>query len=170
MTVRRLGVDDAPALHAMRREALERHPFAFSSSPEEDRFRTLEAVVAALEPAPGRAVLGAFDGGTLIAMGGLMRQPRAKHRHKAGIWGIYVSPAARGRGAGRLLLDALVGEARRWKGVVKVELSVTAEAPDAHRLYESAGFRVWGTEPRSLGRDGRFVDEIYMSLDLDGGA
>ncbi len=167
MTIRRLGADDAPALHAMRRAALEAHPFAFGAAPEDDRLRTLEAVVTALAAAPDRAVFGAFEGGTLSGMAGLVREAGRKHRHKAVVWGMYVAPAARGRGAGRLLLDALIAEARGWEGVAKIELSVSAEAVLARRLYEAAGFRAWGTEPRSIGWHGRYADETFMSLALD---
>lgn len=168
MSVRRLEAPDAAALHALRRESLERHPLAFGSSPDEDRMRTVEATAAHLA-APDQAVFGAFEGDSLVGLLGLRRGERIKYRHKASIWGVYVAPAGRGRGHGRALFEAALAEARRWPGLEKLELSVTSAAPEALALYEAAGFRVWGREPRSLCHEGQCVDEIYLSLDLTAG-
>jgi RimJ/RimL family protein N-acetyltransferase len=57
--------------------------------------------------------------------------------------------------------------AREWPGVRQVHLSVTDAAPEARRLYESAGFREWGVEPRSLEAEGRSVSERHLVLELD---
>jgi GNAT superfamily N-acetyltransferase len=160
-------VDDAPAVRALRREALEAHPLAFGAAPDEDRLRTLEGAAEALGPADDRAVYGAFADGRLVGMAGLLREPRAKSRHMAIVWGMYVAPSFRGRGAGRRLLEAAITHARGWEGVVVVELSVTDDAPGALALYASAGFRAWGREPRSLCWEGRCVDQTFMTLDLD---
>jgi ribosomal protein S18 acetylase RimI-like enzyme len=53
---------------------------------------------------------------------------------------IVVDPAHRGRGVGRLLLDATIAalEARR---VPRVVLHTAARNAGAHRLFERAGFR-----------------------------
>lgn len=167
LAVRRLGPDDATALHALRREALEAHPLAFGASPEDDRMRDPAAVADSLRPQDGFAIYGAFDGDRLAGMGGIHRDARAKSRHMAFIWGMYVAPSVRGRGAGRLLLDALIAHARGWDGVVMIELSATETAADALRLYVSAGFRAWGTQPRSLHWQGRYVEQTFFVLDLD---
>lgn len=165
MSVRRLGVDDAAALQALRRESLERHPLAFSASPAEDRMRTVPQAAAILTQ-PDQAVFGAFSEGRLVGMLGLRRAERIKQRHKAMIWGVYVAAAGRGAGHGRALMEAAIAEARCWDGVDKIELSVSADAPEALALYEATGFRVWGREPRSLCHEGRCADEIYLTLDL----
>jgi RimJ/RimL family protein N-acetyltransferase len=168
VSVRRLGPDDAPALQFLRREALEAHPLAFGAAPDEDRLRTLEGAAEALGTADGAAIYGAFEDGRLIGMAGLFREPRAKSRHMAIVWGMYVAASFRGRGAGRRLLEAVIAHARGWDGVVMVELSVTDDAPGALALYASAGFRAWGREPRSLCWQGRCVDQTFLTLDLDG--
>ena len=51
-----------------------------------------------------------------------------------------VEPEARGRGVGTLLLDELVGFARR-KGYRRIALSTVSRLASARRLYERAGFR-----------------------------
>ena len=38
--------------------------------------------------------------------------------------------------------------------------------PLSRHLYETAGFRVWGTEPRALQSNGRFLTEHHMALAL----
>lgn len=127
--------------------------------------RTVERTAAILAQ-PEQAVFGAYDGGRLLGMLGLRRAERTKERHKATIWGVYVAPAGRGAGHGRALMDAALAEARRWNGVERVGLSVSSDAPEALALYEAAGFRIWGREPRALCHDGRCADEIYLMLDL----
>jgi RimJ/RimL family protein N-acetyltransferase len=82
------------------------------------------------------------------------------------IWGMYVTPAARGRGVGATILRAAVERARSWPGIAQVHLSVTETSKEATRLYASEGFREWGVEPRALHWDGRFVAEHHMVLDL----
>ena len=162
--VRRLGVDDAPALMALRREALDAAPLAFAASVEDDVGLSPEFVRRSLAETT-QAVFGHFDGPDLTGMVGLVRPPKVKLGHAAMIWGMYVTARARGRGAARALLDAAVRQAREW-GVEQVQLAVTEAAPEARRLYESAGFRPWGRQPRALGWQGRFVDEDHMTLDL----
>jgi RimJ/RimL family protein N-acetyltransferase len=36
----------------------------------------------------------------------------------------------------------------------------------AQRLYERAGFCIWGTEPDALSHDGQWVVEYHMALRL----
>lgn len=166
--IRRLGPDDAPSLAALRRQALESDPLAFGSAPGEDRFLAPEAVAAYLAAEADQAVFGAFQGPDLAGMAGVLRTAGAKRQHRAFIWGMYVVPEARRMGAGRALLEAAVAQARAWPGIVQVHLSVTEAATAARRLYESAGFRVWGREPRALLWEGRFVDEIHLVYELTG--
>jgi RimJ/RimL family protein N-acetyltransferase len=163
--VRRLRAEDAGALMILRREALETVPLAFAASVEDDRGLDRELVERSLAAAGEEAVFGHFDGGELTGMVGLVRLSKLKQRHQALLWGMYVSARARRRGAGRALVDAAIRQAREW-GVDQVELGVTEAAPAAKRVYEAAGFRTWGHQRRSLGWQGRFVDEDHMALDL----
>lgn len=54
-----------------------------------------------------------------------------------------ISPAARGRGLGRQLLEKIRQEGSR-AGVEQVLLAVDADNWPARRIYEAAGFRPWG--------------------------
>ena len=163
--IRQLDLPDADAFIALRREALETEPLAFGASVEDDVALVPESVRATLGNREERAIFGRFDDAALVGMIALMRASKVKERHKAMIWGMYVTPRARGRGAGRALLDAAIARAREW-GLEQVHLSVTDAAPRAGRLYEAAGFRQWGRAARSLHWKGRFADEIHLVLEL----
>ena len=58
---------------------------------------------------------------------------------------LYVHPAYRERGIGRQLIDACAAEARR-RGCHRLTLESGRERDDAHRLYESYGFRRSGRQ------------------------
>src|SRR4051812_46047339 len=98
--VRKLGADDATALMALRREALENEPFAFAASVADDVGLIRESVLAFLEATDVQAVFGAFEDAALAGMVGLVRATKLKQRHKATVWGMYVRPASRGKGIG----------------------------------------------------------------------
>ena len=167
-TTRKLDGADAEAWASLRREALETHPLVFGSSVPADPTALVDFVLKQLASSDGSAVLGAFVDGLLIGIVGIRRDAGAKERHKAFVWGMYVTAAMRRRGAGDLLLRAAIQLARSWTGVEQIHLAVTEDAEEARRLYEKNGFREWGREPRSLCWDGRCVDETHMILDLRG--
>ena len=166
LNIRRLGPGDAPALVALRREALESEPLAFAASVEDDRGLSLDFVRTALADDRGQAVFGHFHGADLAGMVGVIRDSKVKRRHTGTIWGMYVAPRARGKGVGRALLEAAVEQARQWPGVDQVQLTVSDTALAARRLYERAGFQSWGREPRALHWEGRFVDDHHLVLAL----
>jgi phosphinothricin acetyltransferase len=60
---------------------------------------------------------------------------------------VYVDPAARGRGVGAALLEALVAAADR-AGYWTMQASIFPENLASLRLHERAGFRVVGTRER----------------------
>jgi len=165
--VRRLARDDAAALARLRRESLEREPLAFGSSVDADPHGSEAAFRDSLGRGDEVAVFGAFAvAGELVGMVGIARSPRGKRRHKAGVFGMYVAKPWRRRGLGRLLMEQAIASARGWPDVEEVALSVTTAAPGARQLYESLGFRPWGTEPRAILHEGRYEDEVHLVLAL----
>lgn len=165
LVIRALGLEDVDRFMALRREALERAPSAFMSSPEDDRARERGASEVILSPGGRQAVFGAFAP-ELVGLVGVMREEKRKGAHKAFIWGMYVSEAARGLGAGGGLLEAAIGQARSWEGVRQLQLGVSETAEAAQRLYARHGFVRWGTEPEGLFDGERFVAEHHMALAL----
>jgi GNAT superfamily N-acetyltransferase len=168
-SVRRLQPDDAPALASLRRQALDGDPLSFGASPEDDRLLDSEFARAMLRDPREHAIFGLFLGADLAGMVGILRDTKRKRRHVATLWGMYIAPEARARGGGRALLGAAIGHARAWSGVEQVHLAVTETSETARRLYERAGFRAWGREPRAMQVKDRVLDDIHMVLDLRAG-
>ncbi|GAA2441988.1 ribosomal protein S18-alanine N-acetyltransferase [Agromyces soli] len=75
---------------------------------------------------------------------------------------IAVEPGHRGTGLGRVLMQALIAEARR-RDAVHVFLEVRADNPVARGLYASLGFTELGVRPRYY-RNG--VDAVLMRLEV----
>ena len=75
------------------------------------------------------------DDGALVGCAGLLRLSSAE----AEVRKMYLLPAARGRGLGRLLLERLVADARRL-GYRSLVLETASVLGEAIALYRSAGF------------------------------
>jgi len=161
---RQLIPDDAQACVEIRREALERDPFAFLSSPDDDRALSLAFVREGLANS-SQATFGAFAP-QLVGVAGVSRDVKIKAAHKAHLWGLYVTPAFRGRGIGRSLMTGALGFARQLPGVAEIHLSVAGNGKAAIRLYETLGFVAWGTEPRGICVGGEFVALHHMILEF----
>ncbi|MBC7742610.1 MAG: hypothetical protein H7061_10460 [Bdellovibrionaceae bacterium] len=43
-----------------------------------------------------------------------------------------------------------------------IQLSVEANNLAARKLYESRGFKCWGTEPKAMRMDGQYYDDCHM--------
>lgn len=104
MKIRALDPDDATTLVALRREALSTSPLTFGASLEDDRGLSLESVRSSLANVATFVVLGTFEGEALVGMVGIIRLEKLQSRHKAMIWGMFVTPPARRRGLGSALL------------------------------------------------------------------
>ena len=93
------------------------------------------------EPPDGRFLV-AFEDGDAIACGGVGRLDADTGELRR----MYVLPAHRGRGLGRMILEHLE-EAGRALGYTKMRLETGNEAPEALGLYTSAGYEpvpCWG--------------------------
>ncbi|MCJ2080123.1 GNAT family N-acetyltransferase [Methylobacterium sp. J-090] len=162
-TVGRLGPDDAAAFRTVRLDGLARHPEAFGASWEVESEQPLAWFAATLE---GQAVFGAWSWeGELIGVAALYVPEAPKLRHKGTLWGVFVSPDARGDGVGTALIAAVMAHAETC--VDDVGLSVGAANSEAVRRYEAAGFMRYGLEPRVLRISDVFYDEVLMSLSLN---
>ena len=170
MHIRRLQREDAAPYHALRLRMLCTFPDAFTSSYEEDSLKPLawvEKRIVAGDEAPHDFVLGAFDvADQLIGSVGLSVETRQKQRHKALLFGMYVAPESAARGVGRALLAACLERARAVPGLEQINLSVTAANARARRLYESAGFSVFGIEERAIKIGIEYFAKAHMTLRL----
>lgn len=169
ITLRELTPEDAPAFFAVRLTALETHPEAFSSSAELWKERSLDEVQQRLHDhcvSNDQLMLGAFHGTTLVGIMGLFRETYPKLRHKATVVAVYVAPEWRGKGVAGRLLDEIILNAKKMPGLEQLQLGVGTYNLSAVRLYESRGFRVFGTERHAMLVDGKFIDEAMMQLFL----
>jgi ribosomal protein S18 acetylase RimI-like enzyme len=82
------------------------------------------------------------------------------------VWGLYVTPAHRGQGLGRSLMEAALGFARSLDGVDYVALGVGDWNRKALELYQDLGFVAWGTEVDALRVGDATVAEHHMVLRL----
>ena len=168
MEIRRFGVGDAEALWRLRMTALETDPWAFAESVEELQKISVEEYGRRLgSGGDDNFVVGAFEGGTAVGMCGFYRETLAKRRHKGHLWGVFVAPAARGKGLGRDLTARVIETARGFPDLKSIQLTVSISQEEARRVYRELGFRVFGVEPRGLGFGEKFVDEEHLILDLD---
>lgn len=151
---------------SIRLEALANHPEAFSASKE------AEAAAAAAAPEAdfvqrleNNTVLGAWHESQLVGTVGFSAMKNPKMQHRGNMWGMYLQKEHRAKGISGALVKAVIEHARRH--VLQVHCTVITSNLPAIKLYEKNGFRIYGTEPRSLQVAGVFHDEHYMVLSLD---
>ena len=117
----------------------------------------------ALASTTGELMLVAERNGELLGLAGLHPVSGQVRRRHAMALGITVSAPAQGQGVGGALMAALVEQADRWLGVLRIELTVFADNVVAQRLYEKFGFEVEGRLRGYALRDGVFVDALAMA-------
>ena len=105
---------------------------------------------------------GVFLGDDLIGTSAIDYSPKPKTRHKARLLGMFVHESYRRRGAGRAALDIAVDTASARSGIRLITLTYTEGNDPARRLYESAGFRSFGTEPMAIATAGGLRGKVHM--------
>jgi RimJ/RimL family protein N-acetyltransferase len=160
--IRRLVPDDALAYRALRLRGLQEHPDAFTSSHAEDSELPLATTKRRLAPDSLDSVFGAFVAGELAGVVGLAGEPRAKNRHKAAVFGMYVAPVHARHGIGTELLRHAIAVARSQSGLEQLVLTVTETNVGARTLYEKLGFRSFGIEPRAIRVGDTYFDKNHM--------
>jgi L-amino acid N-acyltransferase YncA len=152
--VRRAGERDAAAMAAVYNEGIAERSATFETAPRSagDTALWLRDAVPPL--------VAEVDG----AVAGFARAGRYSVRAcYAGIAeaSVYVAGAARGRGVGAALLEALAGEAERnghWKLIARLLAGNEASAA----LFLRCGFRAVGVHRRHATLDGRWVDVLVF--------
>ncbi len=167
MLIRTLRAKDAKQFWRFRLEALEKVPRAFGESAKEHRRTTIKETAARLRPtSKGGFILGAFVHGKLVGVAGLIRNRGEKIRHKAMVWGVYVTEAVRSRGIGKALMSALIARASSLPGLEQLRLAVGTDQTAATKLYRSVGFQSYGCERRCMKVGNAYVDIDHMVLRL----
>jgi RimJ/RimL family protein N-acetyltransferase len=161
LAIRRLTPEDALVYRTLRLRALLEHPDAFTSSHAEDSEMPLSTTQRRLASDSPDRVFGAFVADELAGMVGLGREQRAKNRHKANVFGMYVAPEHGRRGIGAALLRRVI-ETAQLQGIEQLVLTVTDTNVPARTLYERSGFRSFGVEPRAIRINGVYYDKNHM--------
>jgi ribosomal protein S18 acetylase RimI-like enzyme len=161
--IRLLTPTDAALYRQIRLEGLRTHPQAFSSTFAHERDQPLAWFEERLATSD---IFGAFLEDELAGVAGFRRRDGTASEHKAVLWGMYVRSAARHLGLGKRLVDAVTAHAA--ERVEQLQLTVVAENEAALRLYTRAGFVEYGREVRGLKQDGRYFDEVLMTLFFTG--
>jgi ribosomal protein S18 acetylase RimI-like enzyme len=159
--IRPARADDADALRALDAETWS--PLV-SPGPPPDAGRLFFG--AGLEP--GDVLVAEVDGAVAgyAALG--TPTPLESNRHVAYVRGLAVSPAHRGQGVGRALVEAAAAAAVA-RGARRLTLRVLAPNTAARALYESCGFAVEGVLRGEFRLEGRYVDDVLMARELPAG-
>lgn len=167
LEIRVLTKKDAEIYLALRVEGLKQNPEAFSSSYEDiiNKEDPVEYKAQILDQNENYT-LGAFKGTDLIGVATLETKSFLKQEHKAKVGSVYVSPKARGMGAGKALMQATIEKAKELE-VEQLMLDVVVGNEGAKKLYESLGFKTFGVQERSLKYNNQYWDEEHMVLFLD---
>jgi RimJ/RimL family protein N-acetyltransferase len=155
--IRRLGAADAEAFRSIRLEGLRNDPEAFGSTFEKESSEPEQYFVDRLTR---NAVFGGFAGGRLVGVAGFYSFGDTKSKHKGVLFGMYITPEARGSGLAAALVETLLKHAS--EEVEQVQLTVVANNPRARRFYQRMGFVEYGLEERSLKYNGAYFDEVLM--------
>lgn len=166
ITIRPLTKADAPAMRELRLMGLKTDAFAFGASYETESKEPLSFFEDRCETTETKVFFGAFENKHLVGLTSIVRETAPKYRHHANIYAVYTHPDFRGRGISKALLRASIDQAYRWQDVEYLQLGVATNNDAAIRVYESAGFKVWGTQESALRVDGVDYDEHYMALKL----
>lgn len=99
---------------------------------------------------PGEALFGVYanrerSGRQLVAVGGLNRDPYLPDQNAGRVRHLYVLPAFRRRGAGRLLMEAIIDAARPHFPL----LTLRTVNPDADLFYRALGFHAGADVPNA---------------------
>jgi ribosomal protein S18 acetylase RimI-like enzyme len=157
LIIRRLEPADVEAYRDLRLAGLRAHPHAFGADADEEAAWPINDWLARLQR---RSTFGAFVGDDLVGTAALAIEPGRKHGHRGHLVGMYVAPAARGTGAGRALIAAVLELARGQ--VETVALSVAIGNAPAIALYLACGFRPYAVDADAIRVDGVPVDDVLM--------
>lgn len=150
VTIRRIAAEDLEVVRRLRLAALSDAPSAFEATlaeeqgmPEEMWQKRLDSNIAGVRTVGFLAVVDGIEQGLVAGV---------RDADIAALVSLWVAPCARGRGAGRALIEAVCDWAKT-RACVKVVLSVTETNAKAIALYRNAGFDVTGEKQGRTGRE-----------------
>lgn len=79
--------------------------------------------------------------------------------------GIIVRSDYQNIGVGTEMLKTIIKQAKE-KGLKMLYLGVFSTNTMAHQVYTNVGFKVTGRKPKIFFRDGKYIDDVIMTLDI----
>jgi L-amino acid N-acyltransferase YncA len=155
VVIRRARPQDAERIAVVYSTGIAERQATFETEP-----RTAHDVAPWLQ-ADGQPLLVAEDGGEVVGWARVVRSSDRCAYAGVGEYAIYLDPAARGRGVGKALMDALAREAEAagyWKLLGLMFTSNLASVALAHR----AGFEDVGVHRRHGRLDGEWRDVLVV--------
>ncbi|UTE75752.1 GNAT family N-acetyltransferase [Rossellomorea sp. KS-H15a] len=151
----------------LRLEMLKESPSSFGSSYEEalQRQNPIEMTKKRLSSNES-FTFGLFVEKKLAGAVTMVRESALKMNHKASIYAMYVTPAQRGQGLARRLLERAINLAKETEGIEQLMITVVTTNETAKGLYHSCGFKPYGTEKRALKYNEEYYDEELMVMFL----
>ncbi len=166
VVVRQLAAEDVHAFRHLRLQAIQTTPSFVWPTYAEESGRSVDELLAKIQPTPNQVVFGLFKGTELLGLAGLRREPLEQVRHKGYVWGVVVESSQRGKGYARRLMDEIASFAKNSWGATQLNLSVNAENASAKKLYASLGYIRFGIEPNALRVGQQYYDEEHLYLIL----
>lgn len=166
ITIRRATPTDAAAtaayMRALRAEVaeggLDTVPWRKPPSDEDQRNALLK-----IEANPHSVMFIALEGETVVGIGELAGGENAFDRHQASL-AISLAKGWRGKGIGRVLMEALIAEARGWTDFCRIELECMTWNTNGIALYESLGFVIEARKKKAANLRGTPEDKYLMAL------
>jgi ribosomal protein S18 acetylase RimI-like enzyme len=136
---------------------------AFASTHEERAAEPLEWWQRRIaDPSGLTAGFGAWMDDQLVGALALEFNTGTRTAQNAQLLGMYVHPDHRGLGTGRRLVDAAIAHCEARRTIRAIKLSATEGNAAAIRLYEAAGFVIFGVEPLALRTGDVFRSDVWM--------
>mgnify|MGYP006267019811 FL=1 len=123
----------------------------------------LSQSLTALEKNEMISVVAEADG-KIVGNSGVTRYSRISQSH-VGMLGISVKAGYREIGLGTEMMTILIEESRKI-GLKLLILDVFGTNDRARHVYEKAGFKEVGRIPGGLFRNGKYIDDVRMALQL----
>jgi phosphinothricin acetyltransferase len=161
ITVRLARPDDAGAIAAIYNQGIEDREATFETSS-----RGPDDAASWIADAERRPLVVAERGGEVLGWARVGRYSYRRFYDGVGEYAVYVDRGVRGRGAGRLLLQSLLPEARA-RGYYKLVGLMFSENESSIALARACGFREIGVHRHHGRLDGRWRDVVLVERLLD---
>lgn len=129
---------------------------------EEEKY--VKKRIRAIEKRKGFNILAEYEE-EIIANGGVERL--GMRREHVGELGITVAKEFRNEGLGTILIEELLRLSKEFLKLKLVYLYVFANNKRARNFYQKMGFKETGRIPKVILYKGKFIDQVFMWVDLD---